>query len=95
MSPTKATRIVPGMTRAEFCLTNVDLRKRWFYVRIGRQNELKSKPPRHIAVFRGYLVNRGNDFVCIALNAGHPLGHKATVDSPDWPCVNAVVRTFS
>jgi hypothetical protein len=26
------------------------------------------------------------------LNAGHPLGHVAAVDCPDWPCVNAVVR---
>jgi hypothetical protein len=26
------------------------------------------------------------------LNAGHPLGHVAAVDRPDWSCVNAVVR---
>src|SRR5580704_1759672 len=90
----RQNELVPGVTRAEFCLANVDLRKRKFYVRTGRQDESKSKPPRDIAVFRGYVVKRGNDFVCIALNAGHPLGHKTTVDCPDWPSVNAVVRAF-
>src|SRR6202171_4890829 len=80
------------MTRAELRLANVDLRKRRFYFRFARQDEAKSEPLRDIAVFEKDLVKRGDDFVRIALNAGHPLGHVAAADRPDWPCVNAVFR---
>src|SRR5712664_567907 len=90
----RQNQLVPAMTRAEFCLANIDLRKRKFYVRTGRHDESPSKPPRDVAVFRGYLVKRGNDLIRIALNAGDPLGHEATVDGPDWLSVNGVARAF-
>jgi hypothetical protein len=84
--------LVPGMARAKLCLANVDLRKRRFYLHFARQDKAKSEPLRDIAVFGKDLVERGDDFVRIALNAGHPLDHAAAVDRPDWPCVSAVVR---
>ncbi len=73
----------PGMARAELCLANVDLRKRRFYFHFARQDEAKSEPIRDIAVFGKDCVERGDDFVRIAFNAGHPLGHVAAVDRPD------------
>ncbi len=90
----RQNQLVPGMTRTELSLANIDLRKRKFYVRAGRHSEPQSKPPRDVAVFRGYFVKRGNDFIRIALNAGDPLGHEPAVDGPDRPSVNAVVRAF-
>jgi hypothetical protein len=42
---------------------------------------------------RQYIIERGNDLVCVALNARHALGQKPTIDCPA-SCINAVVGTF-
>ncbi len=91
MFHTKAEPIGPRHDPSEFCLPNIDLRKRTSCVRTGI-----SRNPSRLATWRlrRIFVKRENHLMRIALIAGRPLGHEAAVDGPNRPSVNSAVRTL-
>src|ERR1700720_2091628 len=78
------------MTGPETRLLKVDVGKNGFLLYARRQHQPQAHVTGEIAL-RQQIVKRGDDFLRIALNAGHALSQEASVDGPIRPSIHAIV----
>jgi hypothetical protein len=74
--------------------TNAYVGKNRLCLSLGRYNEPHRQPTGEIAVLRKYAIERGHDFMRIALNTGHTLRQKAAIDGPASFCVSVFVEAL-
>ena len=86
--------LVPDMPCPELRQVDANFRKDGCSRDTRRQRKPQFRQLRHIALGRQDLIKRGDDFVGVALNAGHALGQKATIDGPASPSLHVIVGNF-